>query len=70
MPTRIDLPFSPATARWFEDSLAALPRKGRRRLELESVGGADATDGPHTERLLRCGFARDYLRLSVAEPRL
>ncbi|QDU83249.1 putative ATP-dependent helicase Lhr [Planctomycetes bacterium Pla163] len=52
------------------EALARLPRKGRRRLELETVDGVDATDGPHTERLVRCGFARDYLRLSVADPRL
>lgn len=58
-----------ARARAFE-ALARLPRRGRKRLELETIDGVDALDSRHAEQLCACGFVRDHLRLSVERPLL
>jgi ATP-dependent Lhr-like helicase len=50
-------------------ALARVPRKGRRRLELETVDGRSVFESPHLERLLASGFARDHRALApVATP--
>jgi ATP-dependent Lhr-like helicase len=51
-------------------ALARLPRKGRKRLELEQIDGAPAFDSPHLAALLAAGFARDHRALAPAQPSL
>ena len=47
-------------------ALASLPRRGRKRLELDSIDGRPALESPHLEHFLASGFQRDYTALIVS----
>jgi len=48
-------------------ALARLPRRGRKRLELDSIDGRPALESPQVERFLASGFQRDYTALIASD---